>query len=572
MIKRLSVFLAVLVAGTVSCLTDSHAQTQPSESALKERLAALSRPGGSNVQGARIAAVDFLPKLYAALGYKLAWSRASDVEALKSAVARSWEDGLLPSDFHAAKLSSITGNASGSATAEADILLSDALARLLYQLFFGKVSPNAIDPNWNFTRPMLSADPVTLVAEALAAGRVSELIESARLKHPLYSGLKATLQSYTQLEINGGWQPIPEGPAIKPGDRDPRVPLLRARLQATGEYTGQAQETGVLDEPLVAALKTFQSNNGLEPDGVAGPGALAALNISAHDRVEQIRVNLERARWILRGIGDEMVVVNIAGHYLHLVLRGKRVWTTRVIVGKAYNKTPVFTELMKLVVINPDWTVPRSIVRNETFPKASANPAYLSANDYYLTSASGPVEPSTVNWSSYSSSTFPYGVVQRPGPRNALGQVKFLFPNKYSVYLHDTPSRQLFAKSERSLSHGCIRVENPLKLAEFILGDLLGWTRTKIDAAVASGKTQNISLPKPLPVLLLYWTVDPSFEGGGRFYPDIYGRDERLLKALNMEFLPVTKTITVKPAKAAPAASEGKASNEPTPSPYTFAN
>ncbi len=223
-----------------------------------------------------------------------------------------------------------------------------------------------------------------------------------------------------------------------------------------------------------------------------------------------------------------MVVVNIAGQYLHLVFGGKRVWTTRVIVGKDYNKTPIFTEAMKTVVFNPDWTVPRSIVKNEIFPKAAGNPGYLAAHEYSLTSGSGPIDAATVNWSSYTGATFPYGVVQKPGPRNALGQVKFLFPNKYSVYLHDTPGRQLFEKSERSLSHGCIRVQDPLKLAEFILGNRLGWNRVKIDAAVAGKKLQNVSLPNPLPVLLLYWTFDPSFDGGGRFYRDIYGRDKRL--------------------------------------------
>lgn len=454
-------------------------------------------------------------------------------------MARSWEDGLLPADFHSDKLAALAENLNGETAVDRDLLLSDALARLLYQLFFGKVSPNALDPNWNFSRPILSADPVQLVAEALAQGKVADLIDRARLKHPLYSGLKATLQAYTQYEISGGWQPIPAGPVVKPGAQDARMPALRTRLTATGEFAGAPSEApNVLDEPLATALKQFQGTHGIEPDGVLGATTLEALNISAHDRVEQIRVNLERARWILRPLGAEMVVVNIAGHYLHLMLGGKRVWTTRVIVGKDYNKTPIFTETMKLVVFNPDWTVPRSIVKNEIFPKASANPGYLAANTYDLTSNGVPVDPATVDWSSYTAGTFPYGVVQRPGPRNALGKVKFLFPNKYSVYLHDTPSRQLFEKSERSLSHGCIRVEDPLKLAELILGDRLGWSRSKVDAAVAGRKMQSVGLPKPMPVLLLYWTVDPTFDGGGRFYRDIYGRDARLLKALNAEFSP----------------------------------
>jgi murein L,D-transpeptidase YcbB/YkuD len=236
-----------------------------------------------------------------------------------------------------------------------------------------------------------------------------------------------------------------------------------------------------------------------------------------------------------------MVVVNIAGYYLRLILEGKIVWSTRVIVGQTYHKTPIFTEAMKYVVFNPDWTVPRSIVRNETFAKASADPGYLSANNYVLTSASGAVDPATINWSQWTAATFPYGVVQRPGPKNALGLVKFLFPNKYSVYLHDTPGRGLFVKAGRTFSHGCIRVEDPLKLAEIILANRLGWDRTKIDGIVAAGKLTQVNLPKPLPVLLLYWTVDPQFDGTAHFYQDIYGRDARLLKALNSEFAPAAR-------------------------------
>ena len=164
----------------------------------------------------------------------------------------------------------------------------------------------------------------------------------------------------------------------------------------------------------------------------------------------------------------------------------------------------------------------------------------MTANNYTLTAASGAVDPASVDWSQYTGATFPYGVVQRPGPKNALGLVKFLFPNKYSVYLHDTPGRGLFDRADRTFSHGCIRVENPLKLAEIILADRLGWDRAKINGVVAAGKLSQVNLPKPLPVLLLYWTVDPQFDGSANFYQDIYGRDARLLKALNSEFVPVT--------------------------------
>lgn len=506
------------------------------------------------IAGRNIASSEFLVRLYAALGNTRAWVDERNVAALRDAVARSWEDGLMPSDFHADAL-----NKPAASPDEQDILMSDALVRLLYQLYFGKVYPNALDPNWNFARPLLTNDPAQTISKAITDGKVAELIDEIRLKHPLYSALKATLQAYTQFEVNGGWSAISDGPVLKPEGNDPRIPQLRARLAITGEYSGPPSDSQTFDPPLVEALKKFQTAQGLEADGVGGAATVAALNVSVHQRVDQIRVNLERARWILRPLGSEMVVVNIAAQRLHLFLKGKKVWSTRVIVGKTYNKTPIFTEPMSVIVFNPTWTVPRSIVRNEIFPKAAANPGYLTANNYYLTDGNGGVvDPAGINWGAYTGASFPYGVVQRPGPNNALGLVKFLFPNRFSVYLHDTPSRQLFAKSDRSLSHGCIRVEDPLHLADLILGDRLGWNRQKIDALVATGKLQSVGLKNKLPVLLLYWTVDPTFDGGARFYRDLYGRDSRLLAALNAPFKPVPpKTVSAPVATGAWAPTSG---------------
>jgi murein L,D-transpeptidase YcbB/YkuD len=519
------------------------ADQMPDGAALKARLEALAQPGSRKIGSIDIAGYDFLPKLYAALNYKAVWTPAN-VAALSSAIARSWEDGLVPADFHfdyvkAAAGDKAAGGAAAGNSAERELILSDAFVRLLYQLYFGKVAPNGLDPNWNFARPVLTEDPVVPIAAALQSGDIAGLVDTVSLKHPLYIELKALLQQYTDYEARGGWPKIPDGPALKPGQSDPRVAILRKRLEVTGEWQSPSDPglPDTYDPSLVAAVKTFQSMHGLEPDGVLGPGTLAVLNVPVSARIGQIRANLERGRWLLRTMGPEAVIVNVAGFYLHVFLKGEKVWTTRVIVGQSYTKTPIFTEPMKTVVLNPDWTVPQSITRNEIFPKALANPGYLAAGNYEVIDSSG-IPVGAVDLASYTASTFPYRIRQKPGPKNALGLVKFLFPNKHSVYLHDTPSRQLFEKAGRTFSHGCIRVEDPLKLADIILGDRLGWSRSKIDSIVATGKQQSIGLPKPLPVLILYWTVDPAPDNGTAFYGDIYGRDAALIKALNAPFKP----------------------------------
>jgi L,D-transpeptidase YcbB len=507
------------------------------EAALKARLEKLAQPDGRKIGSADIAGSEFLPKLYAALDYRPVWTPAN-VEALSNAIARSWEDGLAPADFHADYVKSFRTNKNTVNAADRELILSDAFVRLLYQLYFGKVAPNGLDPNWNFARPVLTEDPVVPIAAALQSGNIAGLIDTVTLKHPLYVELKALLQQYTDYEARGGWPAVPDGPALKPGQSDPRIAVLRDRLAVTGEWQkpAEAGAPDIYDPVLVASVKSFQAMQGLEPDGVLGPGTLAVLNTPVSARISQIRANLERGRWLLRTMGPEAVIVNVAGFYLHVFLKGEKVWTTRVIVGQSYTKTPIFTEPMRTVVINPDWTVPQSITRNEVFPKALANPGYLAAGNYEVIDNSG--RPVSVDLAQYTAATFPYRFRQKPGEKNALGLVKFLFPNRYSVYLHDTPSRQLFAKTDRTFSHGCIRVEDPLKLASIILGDRLGWPRSKIDSIVAAGKMQSIALPKPLPVLVLYWTVDPAPDNGTAFYSDIYGRDARLIKALDAPFKP----------------------------------
>jgi len=321
---------------------------------------------------------------------------------------------------------------------------------------------------------------------------------------------------------------------------DDRVPTLRRRLEIEGDMTtGAGNGSRRFDDPLRDAVIVFQERNGLDPDGVVGPRTLDALNVPVERRIDQIRVNLERARWVLRDVQGDYLVTNIAGFRVYLVRDHEIVWSTRAQVGKPYRKTPVFKAELEYVVFNPTWTVPPTILRNDVLPKIKSDPDYLRQKNMVLLDRGGKiVDPAGLDWSAIGDRGFPYVVRQEPGPGNALGRVKFIFPNSHFVFLHDTPSRALFERADRTFSSGCIRVERPLELAELLLDDPGNWNREAIDAVLDSGKTRTVFLDKPIPVLLLYWTVrlDPSGEDRIGFYRDVYDRDDAVLEALREGF------------------------------------
>jgi murein L,D-transpeptidase YcbB/YkuD len=292
------------------------------------------------------------------------------------------------------------------------------------------------------------------------------------------------------------------------------------------------------DEDLETAVKHFQQRHGLTADGAVGPGTRAALNVSVSARIDQIRVNLERARWVMHEIQGEFVLVNAAGFDVSYFRDNEPIWTSKVIVGRPYRETPIFKSLITYVVLNPTWTIPPGILVKDKLPVIKRDPGYLTRNNIRVIDSAGrEVSPHSVDWSRYSGSRLPpYQLRQDPGDDNALGLVKIMFPNPYLVYLHDTPSKSLFDKDERTFSSGCIRVEKAFELAELVLNDPVRWNRAAIDAAVATKKTQTVNLATPVPVLILYWTAQPRPDGQVIFRNDVYGRDPATLAALNGTF------------------------------------
>lgn len=289
-----------------------------------------------------------------------------------------------------------------------------------------------------------------------------------------------------------------------------------------------------LDATLVAAVEAFQRRHGLQVDGIVGRATLAALNVPVAARIAQLRINLERLRWVFRDRAEEFVAVNIAAFQAVYVVQDEVRWRGRAVVGQPFRQTPIFKAELTHLVLNPTWTVPPTILRKDILPKLRQDVGYLRQRKLRVFDREGrSVDASMVDWQSVSVARFPYLLRQDAGPDNALGRIKFMFPNAHAVYLHDTPARALFDQAERTFSSGCIRIEDPLGLAELLLDEPQHWNRAGLAAALASGRTRRVDLPRTVPVMLLYLTAFPGSDGALNFRRDVYARDAAVLAALD---------------------------------------
>lgn len=479
---------------------------------------------------------DLTLEVYERRGFLPLWTDRA-AESLLRAIGSVCEDGLDPEGYHLSALAGLAGTGGGRpearGVAELDLLRTDAFVRVTHDLRFGKVTPrgpaNDADSPWAFGGP----DAVAAVLAVVASGRVREAVVAQRPRHWLYRGLMGALADMRRIRSEGGWETLPPGPTMGRDSVDARVPLLRRRLALTGDLRGDFDEVDSrFDSTLEAAVRSFQHRHGLNEDGLVGPSTLAQLQVPVDRRIDQVRVNLERARWIAHALPDTFVAANVAGAKVYLLHGNSVAFETRAIVGTFYRQTPVFSAPMLYVDLNPTWTVPPGIV-GEVLGRAKREPEYLESQGIRVLDASGAtVDPSEIDLSRFTARDFPYVFRQDPGPLNALGLIKLMFPNPYGVYLHDTPSRGLFALEQRLLSHGCVRLEDPLGLAELVLGDPLRWNRETLQAAIDAGATRTIPLPKPVPVFVLYWTASVDLHHELHFYPDVYDRDAAVLAEL----------------------------------------
>lgn len=449
-------------------------------------------------------------------------------------------EGLRTEDYRPEDLAKLLDAFRASRPTETDIMAMDyALSQTYFvvaaHMTRGRVDTSSVRLPWYSTpRPMPSHE---VLHTALNRRRVPQSLGELAPDRKEYQDLKKNLERYRNLAAAGGWVEVPGGPTLRP-DKSPdslRVATMEKRLHQEG-FLSAVVGDGVLSESLQEAVKRFQESRGLLVDGQAGRVSIEEMNVSVEDRIQQIEMNMERWRWMPEDFGERHLRVNIPAFKLELWDGGDTPDTTiRVVVGRKKWETPVFSDSMRYVVVNPYWRVPSTVAGKTILTKILEDSTYLASSNFEIFTDWGrdaeKVDPATVDWESISATDFPYKLVQRPGPSNALGSVKFLFPNKFAIYLHDTPSSASFRRWSRSYSHGCVRVEDPMRLAEFAFAADTLMTPEKFAKAVKSRRHRTFTLPEPVPVHLIYFTVEEQ-DGVVRFYRDIYRVDRDLARAI----------------------------------------
>lgn len=483
--------------------------------------------------------LDWGKKFYRERKFQLGWFKDNKVVPqageMLNAIKKSDEDALDPKDYQITNFDQLfkdlekakkdTGEYK-KLQREIDVALSSTYFLWASDFYRGKVIPKENGTvQWDVKSNKIKLHKA--LATVLQYRKSKYDYAEFQPLHKEYRNLKKALANFRKIKIEGGWQTIPQGTKLKAGQSSAVVPALRKRflnLAATDSAT-----LNVYDPALVKAVKTYQSSQGLNPDGTIGGETLRLLNIPVDQRINTIILNMERWRWIPKSFEPDYLLVNIPEYRLRVFEKGQEKMTMKVIVGKTMNSTPIFSDRLEYVVLSPYWNVPFSILEKELIPNLISNPTYLERLDMEVVTNKGEqVDPATIDWGSVDQKNFKYIVRRRPGPKNDLGDVKFIFPNTDDIYLHDTPHDELFSQASRDFSHGCVRVERPIDLAVYLLRNIPGYNRSKIQNVIAERKEKHVSLKQKLPVYLVYFTARADDSGNVIFHEDIYGHDKTL--------------------------------------------
>ncbi len=536
--KILAAGLVTVVAGVaflgVKLATNTHQNAEGPRVAQKTAPAAREQAAAPRADLAPLLAAaaqqdSEIAPLYERSGYQPLWVNSRHLKEATAMSTAAEAQGIDTAKLAHLLLSANGHNMEAAEIARTDVALTKETLRLATALRLGVVPTEKIGTYW-----VMQADTFDAVAglsEALDKNNLKAFVAGLQPKDPQYKALMTAFQTYRDMVEQGGWPQIAAGEEIDLEAGDPRIPALQARLAAEGYVPSTGNADAVT---LREAIKAFQTRNGLEPDGRIGKGTLAALNVTAADRLGQIAANLERWRHTPHDRGERFIAVNTASTTLDLMKGDESTLRIKVVAGDKRHATPVLSVKMTGVTLNPRWEIPPSIASKEILPKLQKNPNYLADNNMVIVDGvEGDPHGQYVDWSQYTARSFPLRLRQRAGDDNSLGLMKFQMTNPHNIYLHDTPSRSFFAKYERHLSHGCVRVDQPTTLAEHVLLQTPGWDAAKINEEIATGVTRTIGLKEPLPVFISYWTVF-SENGQINFRNDIYNRDAPLAQALGV--------------------------------------
>ena len=474
---------------------------------------------------------------------------SNNAEVFIKTIIEADHEGLDSSTYHRdyilsllsdIELNSVSDAFEPAKFAELELLLTDAFFTYGSHLSEGIVEPNPTNFDWHIKKSKKNL--LKILQTSLHNEKLEELVDMLQPHHPGYLKLKSALLKYINIKISGGWHKVPVGSKLRKGDTGKRIAALRSRLIISGDLADSKNgDEEYFDETLENSVKKFQARNGLKIDGVLGSNTISALNISVEDRIEQIKLNMERWRWLPQDLGARYIMVNTANFELDIIENGQTVTSTRAIVGKKKRPTPALSRKITYMELNPYWNIPHKIATNDLLPCIQKDPNYLTDKGIRIfenwEDGAKEINPESIDWDTVTKGNFAYKLRQDPANSNALGRVKFIFPNEFSIYLHDTPAIELFNKTKRTFSSGCIRIEKPMELAAYLLTDNSKWTYEKLTAEVNSKKTRTILLSDPINIHILYWTAWVDKDGIVNFRDDIYGRDRQLNIALNEKIL-----------------------------------
>jgi L,D-transpeptidase YcbB len=518
---------------------------------IQKRLAAAEGNTAILCEGAVIHAPAVIQNLYRSRAFQPAWvdldGPRSQVNVFLDIVRLAKIEGLKPEEYHlneiTALISEWRSNQDNNFQFSIDkqinleLLLTDALVAYGFHLINGRVDPGRLDPEWLLYPRDL--DLYDVIENVMNTGKIEAVFQRLIPHDPYYRRLKQTLAVYANIARTGGWPVIPQPRSLKTkADYSHYLSLLRQRLLLTGDLSPtESSHRPVYDEGIKNAVRRFQKRHGLKADGVISRAALKVMNVPVEERIRQITLNLERLRWLPENVGNPYIFVNITDFELTVFQNDRVVMDMPIVVGRQNQRTSVFSGKMTYIELNPYWNIPKTIAAKEILPAVQKDTAYLTKKKIkvieYRRRQEKEVDPATIDWSKIHPDKLRYSFRQDFGSGNALGRIKFMFPNKFDIYLHDTPERHLFKRTQRTFSHGCIRIAKPIDLAEYLLNNENGWNRKKITAEIGKGKRQVLKLKHPMGVHIIYLTAWTDHQDIVQFRNDIYKGDAILYQALN---------------------------------------